>query len=187
MLDDILEPDLDAVLCGIAVGECSALRVHYHAGRADAFWRFLHDSGLTPRPLTPEEDVTLPGYGLGLTDLTRAIASENGVGSGRAPGYDVAGFAAKIERYRPAWVAFHGKRAAQTFRGRGRVDLGEQDWTVGPARAFVLPSASGANRRVHYDGRPTRLEWWEEFADLVRRPGRTDTSAHGRSSGRPGG
>ena len=74
MLPDILAPGLRAVICGTAVGEESATRGHYYAGRNNDFWRLLHESGLTPRLLSPEEDATLPHYGIGLTDLTYRAA-----------------------------------------------------------------------------------------------------------------
>jgi G:T/U-mismatch repair DNA glycosylase len=83
--------------------------------------------------------------------------------------YDIEAFLVKIERYRPAWVAFHGKEAAKEVSkalGRGRnVSLGEQSWLVGDARVFVLPSASGSNRDpTRLEGKADRIEWFKELA-----------------------
>lgn len=51
--------------------------------------------------------------------------------------------------------------------GQPRPSLGRQEWTFGGAKVFVLPSPSGRNQgRSSYDGRPTRLAWWRELAEL---------------------
>jgi hypothetical protein len=73
----------------------------------------------------------------------------------------VDGFIAKIERFQPSWVAFHGKEAAKVVsRGLGyggAVSLGKQDWTVATRQAFVVPSASGSNRdRSRLEGKGSR-------------------------------
>ncbi len=167
VLPDILTTGLKVVFCGTAVGERSAARGHYYAGRGNDFWRLLKDAGLTPRLLSPENDATLTDYGLGLTDLVKNIAQSHD----RGLTYDVEGFRRRVATYKPRWVAFTskeaGKVAAKAF-GQPTPGLGVAAWTVEEARVFILPSPSGANRRSHYDGRPTRLDWWRELADLVR-------------------
>jgi double-stranded uracil-DNA glycosylase len=178
VLPDILAPDLEVWFCGLAVGECAALRGHHHAGPGDAFWQLLHDAGFTPRRLRADEDDTLPSYRLGLTDVPPAPSTAGRAGAGgyagrAAPGYDVPGLVAKAGRLRPRWVALTGKGAAATVArclGERSPALGPVPWTIGPARVFVLPSPSGANRRRSYDGRLTRLDWWAELAALVRVP-----------------
>jgi TDG/mug DNA glycosylase family protein len=84
VLPDILAPNLRIVFCGTAVGQRSAQRGHYYAGPGNDFWRLLHDTGLTPRLLAPDDDVTLPTYGLGLTDLAQNVAQSHD----RGPVYD---------------------------------------------------------------------------------------------------
>ena len=162
VLPDVLARDLDVVFCGLAVGECAALRGHHHAGPGDSFWQLLHESGLTSRRLEPDEDDTLPAYGLGLTDVPPTSLADSGTR------YDVSGLVAKAERLRPRWVAMTGKGAAAVVAralGQRPPPLGPVSWRIGPARAFVLPSPSGANRRRSYDGRLTRLDWWAELAE----------------------
>ncbi len=161
-LPDILEPGLRVVFCGTAVATASALRGHYYAGPANEFWQLLHLAGFTDRQLDPADDHTLPSHGLGLTDLNKTTAQSHD----RGLVYDVPGFEARIAAVRPDWVALHGKEAAKAL-GHGRVRLGTQDWLVAERPVFVLPSASGANRRADYDGRPDRLSWWRELAELV--------------------
>jgi len=41
VLPDYLAPGLKVVFCGTAVGEQSAARGHYFAGRGNDFWRLL--------------------------------------------------------------------------------------------------------------------------------------------------
>jgi TDG/mug DNA glycosylase family protein len=166
MLPDILRPGLRVVICGTAVGTTSAERGHYYAGAGNEFWQLLGDSGLIPVRLRPEQDQDVLLYGVGLTDLAKGVAQSND--RGLRSRYDVAGLTSKIELVRPAWLAFHGKEAAAaTARALGHPapTLGPQRWRIVEAKAFVLPSASGANRGGPYDGRATRLEWWRELAD----------------------
>jgi G:T/U-mismatch repair DNA glycosylase len=47
----------------------------------------------------------------------------------------------------------------------GDVSLGEQIWSVGDTRVFVLPSASGANRDAsRLEGKTDRVQWFKELA-----------------------
>ena len=172
-LPDIIKADLAAVVCGVAV-PCSADRGHYYAGQGNSFWQLLHDSGLTSSRLTPEADDSLPelGLGLGLVDLVPA--------DGNGGPIDVPSFIALMAEHRPRWVAFNGKKAGDAVAralGHTKPGLGEQDWAIVGARVFVLPSSSGANQRRDYDGRPDRLQWWAELAELVR------TACGGQHSG----
>lgn len=81
-------------------------------------------------------------------------------------------FIEKIERYWPAWVAFHGKEAAKSVKrtlGHGAsISLGLQAWHCADSQVFVLPSASGSNRdAMRLEGKTGRLEWFREFAALL--------------------
>ena len=81
---------------------------------------------------------------------------------------------ANVERWRPAWVAFTSKgTAAYAARALGHrpgprePGLGVVDWDVAGAEVFVLPGTSGANQRKDYDGRPNRLSWWRDLAQIT--------------------
>jgi TDG/mug DNA glycosylase family protein len=164
VLPDILATGLRVVFCGTAVGEQSAVRGHHYAGPGNDFWQLLFETGLTPRRLPPEDDTTLPRYGVGLTDLVKDIAQSHD----RGLVYDVASFTDKVSTYRPAWVAFTSKeagKAAAKALGHPVPALGAASWSIAQSGVFVLPSPSGANRRKNYDGRATRIEWWQELAD----------------------
>jgi len=148
VLPDYVAPGLRVVFCGTAVGATSAKRGHYYAGPGNEFWQLLHQSGLTPVLLTPDDDARVLDFGLGLTDLAKNIAASNDAGLGSY--YDTDAFIEKIQRFGPAWLAFHGKTAglaASKALGHGSaVNLGRQAWSIGDTRVFVLPSASAANR-----------------------------------------
>ncbi len=166
MLPDHLSPGLRVVIVGSAAGEASAARGHYDAGAGNNFWAYLHAYGLTARRLAPEDDAVLPRLGSGLSDLAKTHAQSHD----RGLVYDVPTFEDKVRRYAPRWVAFHGKTAAKAYAravGARPPGLGPTPWKVVGSSGFVVPSASGANHRVTYDGRPTRLEWWTDLAALV--------------------
>ena len=170
ILPDYLAADLRVVFCGTAVGTASAGRGHYYAGPGNEFWPFLNQSGLTPVLLTPDDDARVLEFGLGLTDLAKKIAASSD--AGLDPHYDIEGFVEKIERFAPAWLAFHGKtagRAASKALGYGSaISLGPQAWSIGATRVFVLPSASAANRDPkRLEGRASRVDWFSELAALA--------------------
>ncbi len=165
MLPDLVGPDPAIVFCGRAGAQSTQRREHYYASPGNSFWECLHLCGLTPRRLDPTEDHLLPGLGLGLTDLVGHVEP----GTDRAwP--DIDDLVAKVEAWAPDWLAFTSKGAAvEAARALGRRPpklLGATEWYVGTAQVFVLPGSSGANHRKDYDGRPTRVAWWRDLAEL---------------------
>src|SRR5437764_12813585 len=68
-LPDVIAPGLDVLFCGINPSRLSAERGHHFARPGNRFWPALHGAGFTPRLLSPDEDWTLPSYGLGITNL----------------------------------------------------------------------------------------------------------------------
>ena len=154
-LPDIIGVDPRVVFCGMAGAESTHVRDHYYETPGNNFWEMLHESGLSPSRLRPEDDHTLPGLGLGLTDLVS---------------HDVDGLAVKVARWQPEWMAFTSKTVAAVVarsRGEPRPGLGPCAWDFAGAGVFVLPGPSGANRRHDYDGRPGRLPWWRDLAMLA--------------------
>ncbi len=164
-LPDILSSHMSVLFCGMVATDCAAVRGHHYSGRGDAFWQLIHDAGLTPRRLTPQQDASLSRHGLGVTTLTTRGAED------RTGPVDVPFLVAKVIRCRPVWLAFTGKGTAGLVArelGEAHPALGTQRWTVGDSNVFVLPSSSSANQRKDYDGRPHRLDWWAELGGLVR-------------------
>jgi TDG/mug DNA glycosylase family protein len=157
---DVLAPGLRIVFCGINPGFRSAAAGAHFANPRNDFWRLLHESGLTPRLLDPEEQHSLPDHGYGLTNA--AYRTTRGSGDLRAA--DFAGAAARLEEIarhlRPGLIAFVGKKAYEgTFRERP--SLGLQERLLEATRLFVLPSTSPANAAVPY---AERLDWFRQLA-----------------------
>ena len=75
---DILAPRLKAIFCGINPGRLSAAAHAHFANPRNDFWRLLHDSGLTPRLLEPQEQWELPRRGFGLTNAAYRTTSGSG-------------------------------------------------------------------------------------------------------------
>ncbi|MDD9993786.1 MAG: mismatch-specific DNA-glycosylase [Rhodospirillales bacterium] len=149
VLPDVLGPGLRVVFCGSAAGAASARVGAYYAGPGNMFWPTLHRVGLTPRLMEPAEFRTVLRYGIGLTDLCKTESGADADLSRQAD--DAAALTAKIERHRPAVLAFNGKRAARVFLAAETLDYGEHARRIGGTAIHVLPSTSGAARR-----------WWEE-------------------------
>lgn len=155
----MIAPGLGAVFCGTALGAASARLGAPYAGPGNKFWPTLHAIGLTPRRLEPSEFRELPRWRIGLTDLCKTRSgSDAEIGGG---GFDVPRLAALMVEFRPTWLAFNGKRAAQVALGRKRVGYGAQEAAFGGVATYVLPSTSGA-ASGHWD-----VEWWRRFAALL--------------------
>lgn len=153
VLPDVLVPGLAVVFCGNAAGKVSAQRGAYYAGPGNYFWPVLHQVGLTPVLLAPEEFRRLPEFGLGLTDACKSkFGSDAEVGTA---GHDSNRVRQSIARVAPRHLAFVGKQAAKTILGRP-VDYGPQPERFAEATAWVLPSPSGLARRF-WNVEP----WWE--------------------------
>jgi TDG/mug DNA glycosylase family protein len=114
-----------------------------YAGPGNRFWWVLHETGLTPRELRPDEFRDLPRFGMGLTDVAK-FASGSDSSLARAD-FDAASVVDKVEQYAPRILAFVGKRAAREVLGR-RVAYGPQGVTIGVSDVCVVPSTSGAAR-----------------------------------------
>jgi TDG/mug DNA glycosylase family protein len=151
-LRDRIRPGVRVLFVGINPGVRSALTGHHFAGFSNRFWKLLSDARLVPEPLSYEDDVRLPDWGYGITNLVPRAT----------PGIDtlardeyLAGrltLRRKILRYRPAVVALIG---VTVFRGlfpdrRGAVALGRQPERIGDSVIFVLPNPSGRNANYSY-------------------------------------
>jgi len=160
MLDDLLAPDLAVVFCGSAAGRRSAQLKQYYAGPGNKFWRTLAAVGLTPRQLAPAEYRLLLDFGIGLTDLVKQQSGADHEIEFRRAGREE--LERKLERWRPRFLCFNGKRAACEFLRRREIGYGLRPERVGDTRLFVAPSTSGAANAA-WD--PAR---WQKLADLVR-------------------
>lgn len=179
-LTDQIEPGVRLMLIGINPGVLSATTGHHFAGPTNRFWRLLYESGIVPEPMTHEDDVRLPGWGIGMTNLVARPTP--GIDTLRPEEY-LEGWKTlekKIERFRPEVVAFvgvtmyralwrvigHVPTAAKPRGGAGAVITpGFQNATVHGARVFVLPNPSGRNAHFSYDD---MLAAFRELAEAMR-------------------
>jgi double-stranded uracil-DNA glycosylase len=158
VLPDVLVPGLDLVFCGNAAGKVSARRNAYYAGPGNLFWPTLHEVGLTPVRLAPEEFRRILEFGLGLTDVCKVrFGSDAEVG---AATHDAARLEAAVERVAPKRLAFVGKQAAKVALRRP-VEYGAQSEPFAGTKAWVLPSPSGLARGFW------NVEPWQKLADAV--------------------
>lgn len=154
ILPDVIDAHLRVVFCGTAAGDASARASAYYAGPGNAFWRTLHEIGLTPTVLSPTEYPRLLAYGIGLTDVCKLRSgSDRALGS---RGFDVARVVSLMQQHRPEMLAFNGKRAAQIVLGR-TVSYGPQTERLAETPVFILPSTSGAARAFWNVGHWHRL------------------------------
>jgi TDG/mug DNA glycosylase family protein len=171
MLPDYLAPGLVVVFVGTAAGELSAARGHYYSGRGNKFWELLWEAGLTEdRILSPEQDDSVLSYGIGLTDIAKAVAASTDTKLRRRD-YDVPSFLEKIERFQPRCVAFNGKTSAGLVAKHLREpkpDHGPTAFSIARAAGYVLPSSSGSNNDpTRFLPKNSKAAWWREFGDWL--------------------
>ncbi|MGI8689875.1 MAG: mismatch-specific DNA-glycosylase [Thermomicrobiales bacterium] len=145
-LPDILVPGLTLVFIGSNPSIRASETGHYYAHPGNRFYPLLFEAGLTPRRLTSEEDVLLPTFGIGMTDLherpsRRADEVPDAVyRAGRER------IVALLARYQPRWLCCNGARVYQDLTSaRGPVYYGAHEETIAGCRLFVVPSTSGLN------------------------------------------
>lgn len=162
----MLCPRPRVLFVGINPGLRSGALGHHFAGRGNPFWRLLHEAGLVPRLIAPQDDQALAGYGLALTNVcprtTRTAAELTPAEWARG----VRGLERKIARLRPDWVCFVGLTAYQRFFGlKESGGAGEKPQRVAGARVFVLPNPSGLN--ASFPGFQHKLVWFQALAAVV--------------------
>jgi double-stranded uracil-DNA glycosylase len=159
---DVLGPGLGVLFCGINPGLWSAAVGHHFARPGNRFWKALHQGGLTPRLLAPDEEDELLALGLGITNLVEratAGAADLGAAELREGG---ARLAAKAAAARPRMLAVLGVGAYRTAFARPGAAVGPQPDPIGGSAAWLLPNPSGLN--AHYQ----LADLAEAFADLRR-------------------
>ena len=144
---DLVGPDLRVLFCGINPGRLSGdLGLHF-ARPGNRFWKLLHAGGFTNSVLLPTEQHTLPGLGIGITNLVErvtAAASELSLAELRE---GVRELEVKVEVLRPRCVAVLGLQAYRTAFLRPRAVIGPQPELLGDALLWLLPNPSGLQAR----------------------------------------
>jgi double-stranded uracil-DNA glycosylase len=150
-IPDVVAPGLRVLFCGINPGLWSAATGHHFARPGNRFWPALHLGGFTDRPLRPDEETALLGYGLGITNVVArgtARADELTVDELIAGGRAVE---AKVREYRPRWLAVVGITAYRTAFHAPRSRIGRQPERIGDTGVWVLPNPSGLNAHYQLD------------------------------------
>src|SRR6187402_2122094 len=116
-LRDRIRPGVEVLFVGINPGVRSAMTGHHFAGFSNRFWKLLFESRQVPEPIGYEDDVRLPEWGYGITNIVP---------------------------YRPAVVAAIGVTVFRAMfpERRGAVALGLQPERIGDSAMFVLPNPS---------------------------------------------
>jgi TDG/mug DNA glycosylase family protein len=147
-LPNVVGPGLKVLFVGINPSLRSAEVGHHFARPGNRFYPALHAAGFTPRQLRPDEDGTLPRYGVGSTNLasrpTRA-ADELSRAELRAGAKELDALVRRIE---PRLVAVLGLGAYRTAFERPQATMGLQAERIGGRPVWVLPNPSGLN--AHY-------------------------------------
>jgi TDG/mug DNA glycosylase family protein len=152
-LRDRVRRPVRVLFVGINPGYRSAAIGHHFAGYSNRFWKLLYDARLVPEPIGYRDDVRLPEWGFGITNLVpRATA---GIDALRPDEYAAGAreLRRKIRRWRPEVIAMVGVTVARMLLVRkpsGRVALGLQVESFEGARVFVLPNPSGRNANFSY-------------------------------------
>ncbi len=121
---DLVGPDLRVLFCGINPGTWSGdLGLHF-ARPGNRFWKLLCAGGFTESVLSPAEQHTLPGLGIGITNLVDRVtvaASELSVAELREGATQLE---AKVEMVRPRRLVVLGLQAYRTAFQRPKAEIG---------------------------------------------------------------
>ncbi len=142
MLPDVLKPALKIIFCGTAVGEKSANVGAYYSGNGNKFWKIIYRVGLTPLLLNPKDYKEVLRYGIGLTDLAKGVSGNDN--ELIKSSYDTESLKKKVLTYKPRVLCFNGKKAAQVYLSKEKINYGLQDNRIGTTLVYVAPFTSGS-------------------------------------------
>ncbi len=165
-LPDIAGPGLRLLIVAINPASRSAELGHAFSSPGNPFWRLLHESGITPRLLAPEEDHRLLEHRVGLVSTVRratTAAAELTTAERRAGATEVR---LTVARLAPQHVALLGITLYSLFFPHGTErGPGSKSETIAGAPVYVLPNPSGRNRA--FPGFDTKLVWFRDLATLL--------------------
>jgi double-stranded uracil-DNA glycosylase len=164
-LRDRVRLPIRALFVGINPGIRSAQTGHHFAGYSNRFWNLLFESGLVPERVTAADDVRLPAWGYGVTNLIPRPTP--GIDTLRLDEY-LAGarvLRRKVRRWKPPVVALVGVTLYRSLFPKALRTppvLGVREEPFEGARVFVLPNPSGRNANYSY------AEMLDAFSGLRR-------------------
>jgi double-stranded uracil-DNA glycosylase len=161
---DIIAMHLKILFVGYNPGARSANIGHHFAGHSNLFWKLLHESGLTPQLIKPEEDASILQYGYGITNIvarpsrTAAEITKDEYFRGREI------LKEKLAFYKPRIACYEGIGVYKEFAGKKDVQCGQQSDSVVPGIIdFVVPSPSGLNRMLFSE----QLAYYKTLQELA--------------------
>lgn len=152
---DVIAPGLRVLFCGINPGLYTAAVGHHFARPGNRFWPALYAAGFTDRLVSPFAESELLQSGYGITNVVRrTTATADGLTREelRAGGKQLA---AKVQRYKPSFLAVLGVGAYRTTWARPKAIIGRQEEIIGETVIWVLPNPSGLN--AHYQAKDLAL------------------------------
>lgn len=166
-MPDIIAPNLQVLFCGINPSLYSAVVGHHFARPGNRFWPTLYGAGFTERLWSPSEDHELLKLGYGITNLVdRATARADELSADELK-VGQQQLAAKIQHYRPRFLAVLGISAYRSAFNRPKAVLGQQNEAMHGAIVWVLPNPSGLN--AHYQIADLQRVYRELSTQLTRR------------------
>lgn len=146
-IPDHLKEDLKVLFIGFNPSIRSGETGHHYANPTNRFWTIMHQSGLTERKYSAEEDHKLLDLGYGLTNISArptknaAEITKEEYEAGRKE------LNRKIRMYKPKIACFVGKGVYEQFSRKKNIAWGVQNSSVVPGTLdFVAPSSSGLVR-----------------------------------------
>lgn len=164
---DVIAPHLRVLFCGINPGLYTAAVGHHFARPGNRFWPALYAAGFTDRLVSPFDERELLESGYGITNVVmRATATADQLTREelRAGGKQLA---AKVRRYKPAFLAVLGIGAYRAGWELPNAIIGRQEEPLGETVVWVLPNPSGLN--AHYQAKDLALMFGELSAAVDRR------------------
>jgi len=146
-IDDLVRPGLRLLLVGINPGRHSGATGFHFGNPQNLLWRALHQSGLTPRLLAPNETEALLALGIGITNfVNRTTQGSNDL---RAADYRAGAIElrAKVAALRPRAVAILTVSGYRTGFGPPKAAIGHQPEALEGSDLWVFPNPSPINTR----------------------------------------
>jgi TDG/mug DNA glycosylase family protein len=162
---DVIAPGLRVLFCGINPGLYTAAVGHHFARPGNRFWPALFAAGFTDRLISPFDERELLKKGYGVTNVVmRATATADQLRSEelRSGGKRLA---AKVKRYKPAFLAVLGVGAYRMAWDQRKAVIGCQEQTIRETVVWVLPNPSGLN--AHYQAKDLARMFCELKAAVI--------------------
>ncbi len=158
-LPDYIDYNLKILSVGLNPSIPSAQLGFYFANPRNRFWRAFNQARIIDLEITPDKNIhekLLKNYAIGFTDVAKRVSAMGHELRAADFKTDAPKLRAKIERYTPKLVWFHGKVAMNKFMQYAYDQ--KQNWQWGfnnvdeiSSRVFVSPNPSPANAAYSLD------------------------------------